>query len=445
MLKIERKIWDWVLRHFILISVIAVTAMALIGRYNMMYFQSGDMRSYLLKWFNHFADNGGVRALSEQVGDYNIPYQTLLALMTYIPLDPVYQIKILSFIFDFALAFLISRIAMTLTQDRNKAAISYMAVIMLPTVTYNSAYWGQCDSIYVFFCVLSLLMILKEKYAWSAVALGAAFAFKLQAVFYLPFFLLVYVWQKRFSIVHFLWIPVTMIVLSLGGIVQGRHIGDVFTIYLSQTGNNPCMSVNYPSLWALYLANYVTKNADFFQENHVYAMMMAFAVLLGIVLTVLRSDKKPQKADIVKLAFLIVYTCVFFLPEMHERYGYMYIMFGLLVVLIDAKMAPAYLILVALDTVIYANYLFKTKPDWILLAAINLVTYFYTGCHILRPYFRHEKTAAAFPSCVTVPAALAEASASPVTEELPAPAAEEQAPDGDAEEHRPETGSKEKA
>ena len=388
MIAVESKLRDWILRHLISVSVVVVTLLALYARISMLDFVSGDMKVYLIRWFEHYSSSGGISGLSNLIGDYNIPFQTIIALMTYIPIQPVYQYKFLSIVFDFLLAFLVSGIVRMLTQNRTKTAIAYMAAVMLPSVVLNSSLWGQCDSIYTAFCILSLLLILKERYTLSIIALGIAFAFKLQAVFFLPFVLYVYVEKKKFSILNFLWIPLVMILLSLAGIFQGRQVSEVFTIYMNQTQHG-YMSVNYPSLWALFLLNHGENNSDFYQENHIYALILTFTILLGIIAVMLGSGKKMQKTDAVKTAFFLIYTCVLFLPNMHERYGYLYIILGLIAVLQDRKMIPAYFILLMIDVMIYSNFLFKVKPEWTVLAAANLGTYCYCAYHILKPYFQN--------------------------------------------------------
>ena len=54
------------------------------------------MYSCLVPWFDEIKDMGGICALSEQVGNYNLLYQTIISLMTYIPMDDMYLYKIFS-------------------------------------------------------------------------------------------------------------------------------------------------------------------------------------------------------------------------------------------------------------------------------------------------------------------------------------------------------------
>ena len=44
-----------------------------------------DYQDFLSKWVEHFRQNGGILALKDPVGNYNVPYLYLLALLSYLP------------------------------------------------------------------------------------------------------------------------------------------------------------------------------------------------------------------------------------------------------------------------------------------------------------------------------------------------------------------------
>lgn len=76
-----------------------------------------------------------------------------MALMTYIPWKPMYMIKVLSIAFDYLLAFAVADFACKIKREKRDSAIFqavYAIVLLLPPVVLNSAYWGQCDSIFPF-------------------------------------------------------------------------------------------------------------------------------------------------------------------------------------------------------------------------------------------------------------------------------------------------------
>ena len=94
MFKIERKIVEFVERNVNILFMLAITGLAIVVRYAGRDFVSGDMTWFLLGWFQKIADNGGIHSLKNQVGDYNILYQTIVALFTYIGDKSIYYYKI---------------------------------------------------------------------------------------------------------------------------------------------------------------------------------------------------------------------------------------------------------------------------------------------------------------------------------------------------------------
>lgn len=68
-----------------------------------MDFQSDDFNSFLNSWWSIIKLND-FTGLATQVGNYNIPYQVIIYLMTLLPLNALYAYKIVSIIFDFVLA-----------------------------------------------------------------------------------------------------------------------------------------------------------------------------------------------------------------------------------------------------------------------------------------------------------------------------------------------------
>lgn len=63
----------------------------------------------------------------------------------------------------------------------------------------------------------------------------------------------------------------------------------------------------------------------------------------------------------------------------------LYIIIGGIATCKNKHLIPAYIVLIILDIMIYGNYLFKLKPNWQFLSAINFCTYCFCVFHILRP------------------------------------------------------------
>ena len=92
MFKTEKKIIEFCEKHYILLGFIVISIMALLIRLSLFKFESGDYLMFLKDWFSYLKDNGGFLALKNYPGDYNAPYMTIMSLLTYIPITPLYSI-----------------------------------------------------------------------------------------------------------------------------------------------------------------------------------------------------------------------------------------------------------------------------------------------------------------------------------------------------------------
>ena len=70
----------------------------------MLDYAGTDFNGFLSNWYQVFQENGGFRAISMSVGDYNVPYLYFMAAITYIPAPSLYLIKLFSILFDVILA-----------------------------------------------------------------------------------------------------------------------------------------------------------------------------------------------------------------------------------------------------------------------------------------------------------------------------------------------------
>ncbi len=369
----EKKIWDYVRKHPEVILIVIGTAVSLCIRFALRNFVSEDMSYYLIPWHEEILQAGGLKALAVQVGEYNIPYQVLISIMTYFPIWSVHAYKIISVIFDYLLGIAVARTVWLVTDgNKMKTAVAYAVSVNLPMVFLNSAMWGQCDSIYVFFCVLSLLLLLEKKSTLCFIAFGAAFAFKLQAVFLVPFLLYVYAKERRFSIWKIVFVPLTMIVCSLPAIIQGRPVADVFLIYRNQAGIYGQMAVNYPSFWSL-----MTRNLDgtYYGYLMLPAILLTFFVLLTEIVLWMRKETSITPRTGVAQCFLLAYTCVLFLPAMHERYDYLPLILGLILAFADPKTVLLYVALSVVNIKAYSDFLLNNPQPWDVLAVVNVAVY----------------------------------------------------------------------
>ena len=318
MFKIEKKLVIWIEEHVSLLFFAAITLLGFYIRYIGRTVTSPDMRDFLLPWYYGMKEAGGLSALSVQMGDYNVLYQTLIALMTYLPLNPQTMYKGLACIFDYLLAFAAASVVCeSLKKPKFGGYFNavYTAVLFLPTVVINSAYWGQCDSMYTFLMLMALWLLYRGRYKTSFFMLGLAFALKLQTIFVLPFIIAYYLAKKSFSILNF---GITLLTFWLSGIpayVAGRDLLTPFTIYRMQTGTYSKMWLNSRSFWILF--------GDDYNAYRGLAICLALCLCgLGCYLIMLKKKKTDTPVRFIATAAWFLWVCIFFLPAMHERYAY---------------------------------------------------------------------------------------------------------------------------
>ncbi len=355
--KSERRIIDFIQAHIHIFFVAAVLLLGCGMRIVGYHFLSDDARLYLLKWYDQIA----VKGISEQVGNYNIPYQILIYILTKLPLKPLHAYKTVSCIFDLGMALLCGWIIWMLSDKSRewRGVMAFALVFCSPIVVLNSSVWAQCDSIYTFFGIAAFLMLWKEKYRLSFVFLGLAFAFKLQSAFFLPFFLLYYVYKKRFSICNFLIVPVMMILMSLPGLIAGRNIGEIFFIYAGQTNTYNRVFVNFPNVYTL-LTN--MKGGGDYPMFRFYAILMTILILgFGVYFCVSRNARLDQAKVFWGVVIWTLYSCSFFLPNMHERYAYVMEALAIAYCFITPAGIPVAVTANLLSTMTYAYYLFDHK------------------------------------------------------------------------------------
>ncbi len=371
MLKLEQKALGLVDKYLPVIVIILLSVLGLVSRVALFDFKSGDAVNFLLPWYSQIKEQG----ISRQVGDYNLFYQFLIFLMTKTPINPLYGYKILSVVFDYLLAFLGFGIIAHIKGKENYwlGITAFGLIIMSPLVVMNSSAWAQCDSMYVFFTVLAVFFLMKERYSLSMVFLGFSFAIKLQTVIVLPLFLAVYFIKRKFSVSRFLIIPATLVVLNIPMFLAGRDISELYSLYEAQTSRWPKTYYNYPTVWA-FLDN--TNDEISFGYLKTFTIYVALLICMAMIIYWKNSKISIGCENLLYMTFLISFTCVMFLPSMHERYGYLYEILAILIAVIYPKTAGLAVALTGISLMTYGSYLFGEGPISIVIVAIfNVIVY----------------------------------------------------------------------
>ena len=381
MINAEKKFWEKLEVHIDVVIFAVITIVGFLIRFSLRYMISGDAEGFLLPWYETIRDNGGLRSMAQQVGDYNLLYQFLIALMTYLPIPALYLYKGMSIFFDYVLAFVTARLVYEMSsggiEGKKYALLTYGMVIMSPIVILNSSAWAQCDSIYVSFLMLTLLELYRGREIHAYIWLGIAFGFKLQAIFLLPFCLYLYVRRKKHSIAAFLIIPGVFFLTGLPGLLYGRSLWETVDIYIRQSGKNPILSGGYPSFWTVVASGDLIGG---YYHISTMTIWFAIAVLAGWMLFWIRTGTPYEGNFFVTQAFLLSYTCVLFLPAMHERYGYFYEILAIVVLFVNRNTFLPMMGMYLITLVAYGNFLFgQAQISPLCLAVANVIVYVLYG------------------------------------------------------------------
>jgi Gpi18-like mannosyltransferase len=288
---------------------------------------TSDANRYLKPWYA-FAHEHGWKALGVGFTNYTPFYSYLLIAVTGFDglAPPLLLVKAISFAFELASAVLAFRFVLTATGSRSRASAALAAAWIAPSVLYNGALWGQADSIWTFFIILSAYLFSTGRN--GVLPFATAFAIKAQGVFLGPFALGMVLRQRR-SLLWFAAIPLVYLALALPTLAAGRPLRELLRIYADQAGTFHWLSVNAASIWAL-------------APRAPYALGIAAgliaATVAGLALVVLIGRSRRTDIEFNALAAgLSLLIMPLLLPKMHDRYFYAFEMLSIILACLNRR------------------------------------------------------------------------------------------------------------
>ena len=130
----------------------------LLAKVSLFDYVSDDYDIFLSGWIYSYSQMGIREGLGSYIGsDYTPPYLYLLLLISRVKNYPwQYLVKIVSLAFEALMAYAVAKLAGLKVRGDAGRAVLFCLTLMLPTVVFNGAYWGQCDVIYTSLCLLAL-------------------------------------------------------------------------------------------------------------------------------------------------------------------------------------------------------------------------------------------------------------------------------------------------
>jgi Gpi18-like mannosyltransferase len=283
-------------------------------------FSNGDVRDFLLPWYQFIIYHGRWHAMGLEFSNYTPPYLYLLAMLT--NFDSILtRIQIIKMTSVLGTIFLCSSsyYVFCYFYSRRPSAVAAMSILLLPTVALNAAVWGQCDAFYTAALVLALGFLLRDKWALAMAAIGLALSLKLQAIFIGPA-VGAFVFRRNIR----LWmLPIPIVcyyILMVPAVLAGRTFKSVSLVYFGQFETFKWLSAGAPNLWTL-LQKILSKVGlpEIGYTDGVNAGMI-LAGLMSLVLVFIANQGRMTKQRILLIFLVSVISSPYFLPKMHDRY-----------------------------------------------------------------------------------------------------------------------------
>lgn len=366
--------------------VIVLTLVGLLARICLFPKESGDFHQFLLPWYNQLADNGGFAAVGTDIGDYMPTYYYILAFLTYLPVEPLVGIKIVSCIADLLMAFMGYKIVCEMTGSVNKGIVTYGVLFFMPSVILNSAAWAQCDSIFTMFIVASVYFLIKDKDWQAAICFSVAFVFKIQAIFFAPV-LLIMLLKKKIRCRTILALPAVYLISIIPAWIAGGDFWKLLTVYFRQPKQYSLLNMYIQNAWGLLF----DVKSDELSSAGVY---FAGGVVLVALFWVYRSKFKVDSQIILTLSGLFTLLVPFVLPHMHERYYYLPTVITAIFVIVNINKIWMFLIMEFCLFQAEAHNLYgKDAMDFnfsVLMVTLVLVWYFKTMYQMIKEQNNRE-------------------------------------------------------
>lgn len=351
--------------------VICLFVFSFLIRWKLMPIESADFWGFLEDWMLQIRAGGGFKSLDHQISNYTSPYMYLMCLVSYLTENNLYGLKMISVVFDYLAAAAVFLIVYQLTGNARRSIMGMAALLLCPTVILDGAYWCQCDIIYTTFLLFALYYFFKDNSRLCLIFVGISFAFKLQALFLVPFFIIMWLKRKTIRIIDFLWIPVVYVISALPAWGFGRDFKELLGIYFDQAQSYPWGTLEYPNIYALLgEAMPDMRHAGEVSSAGTYMTI----ILLGCIAYYFYVKRINLTGEImITLALFTTAIIVYSLPHMHERYGFLVDLLAIIYGMLNRKKLPVACGFMLVSVLSFMPYLIAVHIVPIQYVAIGLL------------------------------------------------------------------------
>lgn len=351
-----------------LFIIIIVSILAFLVRLIFINKVSEDYTDFLFHWYDFIKLHGGFGAVKYNFADYTPPYLYIMAFCTYLKVSILKYLKFVSIMFDYIAAITASLIIKKKFQKPKYYIGAYAAILFLPTVVLNSSSWGQCDIIFTSFILLSLYMIYSEKFNLAAIFYAVAFAFKLQAIFIGPLYLVLLLY-KKFKVRHIILAAAVYVLSVVPAVLLGGSFIKLLSVYLNQSSEYVALTKNAPNIYMFYGNGVNIKLATYL------GIFITILLVLCLCIVQVHYVKKITFENIIELSFIFALVIPYFLPRMHDRYFFVADVLSIIYAFYFPKRKIAVLLVPLVSLFVYIQFLYQRRYiPFRILALVMLFT-----------------------------------------------------------------------
>ena len=232
--------------------------------------------------------------------------------------------KLPSILADIGIAVLLYQITIRQTKSINKSISVSLLALFNPAIWFNSAAWGQIESIPIFFLLLGSLFLLEERFLLSSISVTLAILTKQSAIIFLPFFF-AYLFSKKGFFVSIKALLLQLLIFLLV-FLPFNNIFDLFWPFrifmekLSTGSGSDYVTDHAFNFWFLVVGSSKIPDSLGWLFGIPYSTYGSiFVGAAGIWLLI--NTKKMATIDYLWKAWILILLSTFFLAtRMHERY-----------------------------------------------------------------------------------------------------------------------------
>jgi Gpi18-like mannosyltransferase len=346
----------------LLVLSAALFMLVLFLRYQLLAMSNGDLL-LIRSWYDFLAQNGIQGLANDTFSNYPPAYLYLLWFSTLFSkwISPAAAIKLIPTAFDILSAFMIFKIARTKFDD-DRPFLFAVLFLLLPTVMFNSTGWGQIDNTYTSLLLVCFYLILIKRPFLALVAFGAAFSFKAQAIFLLPF-LGIMLLRKRVRWYDFLAIPAVYVAFALPAVILGRSWESIMSLYVGQVGQFEDLTRNAPNLYA-FIPN------EYYHPVLELGLGVFFISMLAWAWINWKANHPVTVRQLTLTALASTALVPFLLPKMHDRYFYQADVFSFMAATLLPEIWFVPMLFQLSSGIAYSIFLFKMQRAVVLIGAL---------------------------------------------------------------------------